>query len=573
MFDTQHFLNELDAMYGSGRTREAKAYLDQGLAAARKAKDQRACLAVLNEIMGYCRTIGLHDESLSYSKEAVTLAEEMGLAGTLQYATLLLNAATACRAAGKYGEAEAMYARVYEIYRGQLWEPDYRMASLYNNRSILYSETGRLLEARSELEQAMEIIRRIGGSEVEIAVTHTNLGSLCLKMGRIQDGTAHLRQAVEIYESLPGPRNSHYSSALSGLGEAFYRKGELEQSAKSYEKALSEIEEHYGRNEAYRITERNRDLVKDLLRRKQVMKEQNLRGLQLAREYYETCGKPMITQKYPEYADRIAAGLLGEGSECLGFDDEHSLDHDFGPGFCLWLTQEDYRAIGAGLQADYEALPREFRGFPARNSTAQAGKRVGVFEIGAFFKRLTGREDAPETDSSWWKIPQEALRTATSGEIFEDPLGEFTERRERFQAYPETVRLKKLALALGKMGQAGQYNYSRAKKRGDMGAAYFCLSEFLSGAAEAAYLMNGIYMPFYKWRMRGMESFTLLQDSKAMLEELMGMNPGDDGVEEKIEALCGRFVRELNRLGLSQSGEIFLESQKEELWKRAEQNQ
>lgn len=86
-------------------------------------------------------------------------------------------------------------------------------------------------------------------------------------------------------------------------------------------------------------------------------------GLKLAKAYWEEVGRPMIEAKYPEYVGRIAVGLVGHGSECYGFDDGYSHDHDFGPRFCLWLTDEDYAAIGERLQADYDALPRDFRGF------------------------------------------------------------------------------------------------------------------------------------------------------------------------------------------------------------------
>jgi hypothetical protein len=54
------------------------------------------------------------------------------------------------------------------------------------------------------------------------------------------------------------------------------------------------------------------------------------------------------------YRDRIAAGLVREGSECFGFDDELSRDHDRGPGFCLWLTADDYIEVGTELQRSYE---------------------------------------------------------------------------------------------------------------------------------------------------------------------------------------------------------------------------
>ena len=83
-------------------------------------------------------------------------------------------------------------------------------------------------------------------------------------------------------------------------------------------------------------------------------------GLKLARAFWTQMGKPMIAAKYPQYVGCIAAGLVGHGSECYGFDDAYSQDHDFGPRFCLWLTDEDYAAIGEQLEADYEALPRKF---------------------------------------------------------------------------------------------------------------------------------------------------------------------------------------------------------------------
>ena len=34
---------------------------------------------------------------------------------------------------------------------------------------------------------------------------------------------------------------------------------------------------------------------------------------------------------------------------------------------------------------------------------------------------------------------------------------------------------------------------------------YACLAEFVSAAQETTYLLDETYMPFYKWRARGME--------------------------------------------------------------------
>ena len=73
-------------------------------------------------------------------------------------------------------------------------------------------------------------------------------------------------------------------------------------------------------------------------------------GLRLARDYYETFGRPMIEKEFPAYMDKIAVGLAGRGSDCFGYDDEASRDHDWGPDFCMWVTDETWQEIGEALQ-------------------------------------------------------------------------------------------------------------------------------------------------------------------------------------------------------------------------------
>ena len=73
-------------------------------------------------------------------------------------------------------------------------------------------------------------------------------------------------------------------------------------------------------------------------------------GLELARQLYRDKVRGAIAAEFPEYESRIAVGLAGPGSECFGYDDEISRDHDFAPRLCLWLTEDDARAVGQRLR-------------------------------------------------------------------------------------------------------------------------------------------------------------------------------------------------------------------------------
>ena len=85
-----------------------------------------------------------------------------------------------------------------------------------------------------------------------------------------------------------------------------------------------------------------------------------MKGLELSRLYYEQIDRPALEEHFPELLPQMAMGLAGEGSECFGFDDELSRDHDWGAGFCVWLDRPDYREFGAQVQALYDTLPGEW---------------------------------------------------------------------------------------------------------------------------------------------------------------------------------------------------------------------
>ena len=88
----------------------------------------------------------------------------------------------------------------------------------------------------------------------------------------------------------------------------------------------------------------------------------NTKSFDNSRTFYEKYVAPMIHEHFPEYENRIATGLVGEGSDCFGYDDLISWDHDFGTGVCLWLTDEDMQSFGSELSARKEELAGQHGG-------------------------------------------------------------------------------------------------------------------------------------------------------------------------------------------------------------------
>lgn len=296
-----------------------------------------------------------------------------------------------------------------------------------------------------------------------------------------------------------------------------------------------------------------------------------MKGLELSKRYFEEYGRPMLENKFASYQRFIAAGLVGEGSECFGYDDELSRDHDFGPGFCLWIPKNLEEKIGDSLREAYNNLPKKYMGYE-RLETPEAVGRIGVITIESFYERYTGLTHAPEDLMQWFRIPESFLATAVNGEVFKDEYNVFTSIRKKLKEfYPTDVVMKKLASRLIYMAQSGQYNYSRCVKRGDIGAADLCCAEFIKATLSAVYLLNKEYMPFYKWAFRGTENFIFLRDCIRALKELSQLN--DSGFESKqkqelIDRVCWQVADEIRNRGWSISRDDFLQGHGQELMKR-----
>ncbi len=282
-----------------------------------------------------------------------------------------------------------------------------------------------------------------------------------------------------------------------------------------------------------------------------------MKGLELASHYWYEVARPVFQQNCPEVLNCAAIGLVGEGSECFGFDDEYSQDHDWGPGFCIWLTADDMQRLGHQSQLIYDKLPTEYLGYQRLNQNTLSAGRVGVLEIGSFYHRFTGLQQPPHTWRDWCNIPEHGLSAATNGMVFEDPQGTFSAMRDSLLAfYPQDVLKKKLAAQCAKAAQSGQYNYMRCLRRGEEVAALLAISQFIDHVQAIVFLLNRRFRPYYKWAHKAMLDLPILGHEIGTLCNMLVKNSTQN--EAIIEQICGLIIAELKRQGLSQGPEDFL---------------
>lgn len=620
----EELLRQIDRLLEENKGVQAQALMEESLERALQSGDRGSAVTLLNELIGFCRETGQTEKSYYYGEAVLNILQDMGLAGTLPFATSVLNIASAYRAGGRLEDAMTCYLAVEQIYRQVLEPDDMLVASLYNNKALLYQEMGDFENAGVYLEQALEIALRHPDRYYEQASSYANLAATCLQLGQKERAADCFHRAIALFEA-HGVRDAHYCAALASLAAYLFGQGEYERAEEYFVRAMNGIEESLGRTEAYyrlrdnvqacrRAVQEQKGLAdavpgqgeeaapcspqgrrtspegqhsqegqssqesqysqgRQLSQDGQSSQERNVTGMELCRAYYETYGRAMIHEKFPEYEERIAVGLVGEGSDCFGYDDGISQDHDWGPRFMMWVSDSVYEEIGKQLQAAYEELPQTFLGYTYRTSRQGAGRR-GVQTIRGFYGRLLGMEQldsirkAMETENPglipYRQMEESALAAAVNGSVFRDDEGIFTQiRRMLADHYPERLRYLRIAEAAAHFCQYGQYNAGRMLGRGDGLSCRMMLGRASEEALKLVYYMEEHFPPHDKWLAEGVRRMDGYGELLRLLEAALESR-GEEacGIMEQVGSL---LAHSLYRAGYISDIDSFLEEHVAEL--------
>ncbi|MGN0495845.1 MAG: DUF4125 family protein [Lachnospiraceae bacterium] len=566
-------INEVERLFDENKAKEAEQFLLNELEKAKNHDDMALELQILNELIGYYRQTSEKEQLLFVMKEAMAVADNMGLLqsenGKIPYATTALNVATGYRSIGDLEHSKEYYSLVQNIYFEVLGKNDMLLAGLYNNMSLLYQEQGDFQNAMDYLLKALDIVKE-NKAGFEIAVTYANLANTAVLAAKgdsshenelYDKAKEYACKAIRCFEER-NTYDAHYCAALSALGMYYYHEEKYQKACELFQKGMDIVENCLGRNTQYMRLKENRDMCADKI----------MTGLKLCRLYYDTYGKEMLKEQFGPYLSQMAVGLVGEGSDCFGYDDAVSMDHDWGPDFCIWLPDELYDEIGEQLQEAYNKLPLEFMGYKRTVSPKGTGRR-GVMKISAFYEKLIGTGEYDRID--WQMVPDYGLKAATNGEIYMDESGCFSDMRTALQkGYPENILYLKLADDLARISQTGQYNYGRMLKRGSRITADMMLSDCMKQIMKLAHHMDNQYPPHDKWLYKSLEKLTGQTMLLQLLDELhQSFAMADDEaylfVSKKMEQIGEYFAKKLYEKNYISDIETYLDYHTDELVRKA----
>ena len=230
-------------------------------------------------------------------------------------------------------------------------------------------------------------------------------------------------------------------------------------------------------------------------------------GLELARVFYDEAVAPIVANVLP--GRRYTAGLIGPCSDVIGFDDEISRDHGWGPRCHILLDPEDFDAARVALDtALANRLPLQVRGYPTSydgpHMRAVAVDRppirhwVEICTPRQILRGTLGVDDiATMSAIDWLSIHEHRLLTATAGALFRDDL-DFQATRDRLAFYPDDIRLHVIAVEWQKLADELAFP-GRAGSRGDELGSAIIAARFAESVMRLCFYIERVYPPYSKW--------------------------------------------------------------------------
>ena len=288
-------------------------------------------------------------------------------------------------------------------------------------------------------------------------------------------------------------------------------------------------------------------------------------GLRLGSMFFSEAARPIIESVIP--ADSYAAALIGYGSDVLGYDSQRSVDHNWGPRFQLFLSEETHAARKAALDSALKkGLPGVFHGYavgfsdpdpldggtqvPLPAESGPANHLVEITTIRDYFHRYLGmdvRDGIGLLD--WLTFPEQRLLELTSGDVFHDPAGELTRLRKELSYYPVDIWLYKMACQWQKLFQQEAF-VGRCAEVGDTVGMKIVAARLARDIMRLCFLMERRYAPYEKWLG---SAFARLACSAEATPRIMGALEGREyrPIEQSLAGLYVMLGEMHNALGVT----------------------
>jgi hypothetical protein len=236
-----------------------------------------------------------------------------------------------------------------------------------------------------------------------------------------------------------------------------------------------------------------------------------LPGLELNRLFYWEAIRPILAERFPDLI--YSAGLLGYGSDVLGYDTVVSTDHEWGPRALLFLTEDDHITLAPAIdEAMQRDLPATFRGYSTSFSAhdasgvrhmtpgaaGQIAHHVELHTIRSFLQRELGIEPERTPACDWLTFPEQRLLHVTAGAVYHDGLQLLEPLRERFHYYPEDVWRYRLASQWTRISQEEAFMGRSADVGDDLGSRIIA-ARLVRDVMKLRFLQVRRYAPYSKW--------------------------------------------------------------------------
>jgi|GEM_PF-859473 len=232
-----------------------------------------------------------------------------------------------------------------------------------------------------------------------------------------------------------------------------------------------------------------------------------MKGLELSRAFFEKAGRPIIEKVSPGILNSITAGLIGEGSDVYGFDDEISTDHNWGPRFQIFLFEQNpdlqesiEKALSNYLQKKFE--DKEIKQWPP----GEGYKPFEVWFWPDFTEKLVGLRRRPIDPVSYARVTESQFFSLLSGTIFWDPNDDLKRAQAQWDHMPQEVWHWKLHWACMNLYRRDDILRAFIHKETEMSKILLC--RYAEWATRLGYLVAREYSPYRKWLLRVFKTLT-----------------------------------------------------------------